>query len=143
MGGLFLDGRVNTLEEQAQKPFLNPVEMNNKDFKKVIANLRTSPTANMFRDVFGGDSLDVGKEELAFQQVADAIAAFERTPQFSPFNSKFDFYLQGKAKFTTQELEGKKLMIKKLHESLLAVSILPVSEQKNILDKTFEDWRGN
>ena len=39
--------------------------------------------------------------------------------------------------------KGKKLMIKKLHESLLAVSILPVSEQKNILDKTFEDWRGN
>lgn len=41
-----------TLEEQAQKPFLNPVEMNNKDFKEVIANLRTSPNwPNMFRDV--------------------------------------------------------------------------------------------
>lgn len=60
----------------------------------------------------GGDSLDVGKEELAFQQVADAIAAFERTPQFSRFNSKFDFYLQGKAKFTTQELEGMSVFIR-------------------------------
>jgi cytochrome c peroxidase len=112
VGGLFLDGRVNTLEEQAQKPFLNPIEMNNKDLNEVIANLRTSPTANMFRDVFGGDSLDVGKEEQAFQRVADALAAFERTPQFSPFNSKFDFYLQGKAKFTTQELEGMSVFIR-------------------------------
>jgi len=112
VGGLFLDGRVNTLEEQAQKPFLNPVEMNNKDLNEVIANLRSSQTANMFRDVFGGDSLDVGKEEQAFQRVADALAAFERTPQFSPFSSKFDFYLQGKAKFTTQELEGMSVFIR-------------------------------
>ena len=27
-GGQFLDGRVDTLEEQAQAPFLNPLEMN-------------------------------------------------------------------------------------------------------------------
>src|SRR5262245_27270425 len=27
IGGLFLDGRVDSLEAQAQKPFLNPIEM--------------------------------------------------------------------------------------------------------------------
>jgi cytochrome c peroxidase len=111
-GGLFLDGRVNTLEEQAQKPFLNPIEMNNKDAADVIAKLRTSPTANLFREVFGGDALDVGKEDQAFTQLAQAIATFERTPEFSPFSSKFDFYIQGKAQFTTQEIEGMSLFIR-------------------------------
>ncbi len=111
-GGLFLDGRVNTLEEQAQKPFLNPIEMNNKDAADVIAKLRTSPTANLFREIFGGDALDVGKEDQAFTQLAQAIATFERTPEFSPFSSKFDFYIQGKAQFTTQEIEGMSLFIR-------------------------------
>lgn len=112
MGGLFLDGRVNTLEEQAQKPFLNAVEMNNADVNEVITRLRSSPTSNLFRDVFGSNALDVGQETQAFDNMAKAIAAFERTPQFSPFSSKFDFYLQGKAKFTTQEMEGMSLFIR-------------------------------
>lgn len=31
VGGLFWDGRVNSLEEQAGQPFVNPLEMGNKD----------------------------------------------------------------------------------------------------------------
>jgi len=38
--------------------------------------------------------------------------------------------------------QGKKLMVKKLHETLLAVSTLKMQEQKAYLDKTFEEWRG-
>ncbi len=112
IGGLFLDGRVNTLEEQAQKPFLNPKEMNNANADEVISRLRTSPTANLFLEVFGGASLDMGQESQAFDNVAKAIAAFERTPEFSPFSSKFDLYLQGKAQFTAQETEGMSLFIR-------------------------------
>ena len=92
--------------------FLNPIEMNNKDAADVIAKLRTSPTANLFREIFGGDALDVGKEDQAFTQLAQAIATFERTPEFSPFSSKFDFYIQGKVQFTTQEIEGMSLFIR-------------------------------
>lgn len=111
-GGLFLDGRVNSLEEQAQKPFLNPAEMNNKDAADVVAKLRASTNANLFREVFGSDALDIGKEDQAFGQMAQAIAAFERTPVFSPFSSKFDLYLQGKAQFTILELQGMSLFIR-------------------------------
>jgi cytochrome c peroxidase len=38
--------------------------------------------------------------------VADAIAAFEKTRFFSPFTSKFDYYLAGEAELTDQELNG-------------------------------------
>ncbi len=38
--------------------------------------------------------------------------------------------------------KGKKLMIKKLHESLLNIHGITVAEQRTALDKTFEDWRG-
>ncbi len=137
VGGLFLDGRVNTLEEQAQKPFLNPLEMNNKDANEVIANLRTSPTANLFRDVFGGDALDVGKEEQAFQQMADALAAFQRTPQFSPFSSKFDFYLQGKTKFSAQELEGMSTFIRADKGNCAACHVMAASSNKPSLFTDF------
>ncbi|TAL60588.1 MAG: hypothetical protein EPN85_06990, partial [Bacteroidetes bacterium] len=37
---------------------------------------------------------------------------------------------------------GKKLMIKKLHETLMNVNIMPMLEQRVLLDKAFEDWRG-
>ncbi|MBA3665004.1 MAG: SpoIIE family protein phosphatase, partial [Bacteroidetes bacterium] len=38
--------------------------------------------------------------------------------------------------------KGKKFRYKQLEEVLLSVSDLPVEEQKNSLDKKFEDWRG-
>ena len=38
--------------------------------------------------------------------------------------------------------KGKKLMIKKLHESFMAVNGLALHEQKSFLDKAFEDWKG-
>jgi serine phosphatase RsbU (regulator of sigma subunit) len=38
--------------------------------------------------------------------------------------------------------EGKKMMTKKLKSSLISISKLPSSEQKNILEKNFEDWKG-
>jgi cytochrome c peroxidase len=106
VGGLFLDGRVNSLEEQAQFPFLNPLEMHNPDPQAVVAKLRKAPYAPLFRRIFGTDSLDPENSEAAYLQAAGAIAAFEKTPLFSPFTSKFDDYLKGKAKLTARELRG-------------------------------------
>jgi len=37
---------------------------------------------------------------------------------------------------------GKKFKYKQLQEKLLAISHQPLAEQKNILDKTFESWKG-
>lgn len=39
--------------------------------------------------------------------------------------------------------KGKKFMIKKLYETLLSVTILPMREQRVLLEKAFEDWKGN
>ena len=40
VGGLFLDGRANTLEEQALGPLLNPGEMNNASIEEVLQKLK-------------------------------------------------------------------------------------------------------
>ncbi|MBI4946578.1 MAG: SpoIIE family protein phosphatase [Bacteroidetes bacterium] len=39
--------------------------------------------------------------------------------------------------------QGKKFKYKQLQEKLLAISDKPLAEQKNILEETFENWKGN
>ena len=39
--------------------------------------------------------------------------------------------------------KGKKYKYKQLQEKLLAIKDLPLTDQKNILEKEFEQWRGN
>jgi serine phosphatase RsbU (regulator of sigma subunit) len=39
--------------------------------------------------------------------------------------------------------KGKKFKYKQFQEKLLAISHKPLAEQENILEKTFEDWKGN
>jgi cytochrome c peroxidase len=100
IGGQFWDGRAtgdvlgDPLADQALGPFVNPVEMNNPDEATVIRDVRASDYADLFRAVWGPDSLDPGKELAAYNQVALSIAAFERTELFAPFTSKYDAYLQ-------------------------------------------------
>lgn len=111
-GGLFLDGRVDSLEAQATQPFLNASEMNNASPAEVVARLRASPSATPFLQVFGADALDPGHEEQAFARIASAIAAYERTPAVSPFSSRFDDYLAGRGKLTAEELEGMAVFVR-------------------------------
>ena len=47
-GGLFWDGRVDTLQEQALQPLLNPTEMANASAAEVAAKLRARPYASYF-----------------------------------------------------------------------------------------------
>lgn len=103
-GGLFLDGRVNTLEEQAQKPLLNPIEMGNPSVATVAAKLRGAPYADLFRRTFGHAALD--DDAAAFASLAQAIAAFERRPEFAPFTSKYDAYLAGSVELSPAEARG-------------------------------------
>ena len=107
VGGQFLDGRAATLEEQAKAPFLNAVEMANPDKRTVIAKVRLAAYAPLFLQLFGDSSLD--DAELAYERVAQAIAAFERTRSFAPFTSKFDYVLKGQAQLSAQEARGRDL----------------------------------
>jgi len=104
-GGLLWDGRVNTLEEQAMKPFVNPLEMNNPDFNAVVKKVHDASYYFLYKKIYG----EITDPTKAFANIVDAIAAFEKSPELNPFTSKFDYYLKGKASFTAQELEGMNL----------------------------------
>lgn len=118
VGGLFLDGRVDSLEEQASKPFFNPVEMNNATVTDLVNRLRNNSAHRAeFEAVFGAGSLvdtpaSDDDENQVLTQLTQAIAAFERTPEVSPFTSKFDYYLQGKAQLSAPELRGLSLFVR-------------------------------
>jgi len=107
VGGQFWDGRAATLEEQAKGPFLNPVEMANPDITSVIGKIRAAPYASDFDVLFGKNSLD--EATRAYEYVASAIAAFERSEHFRPFSSKYDLYLAGEVELSTQEKRGLEL----------------------------------
>jgi cytochrome c peroxidase len=104
VGGLFWDGRVNTLAEQAQGPPLNPLEMANPDVETIAEKLRALDYAELFTEVYGPDSLS--DPDQTYANMADAIEAYEKTSEVSPFNSKYDFWLRGEAELSEQELRG-------------------------------------
>jgi cytochrome c peroxidase len=104
-GGLFWDGRVDTLAAQAAEPLVNPIEMANADHAAVIAKLRNASYADDFRTVFGATVFD--DVETAYSQMTAAIAAFEtEDPRFNAFSSKFDDVQRGTASFTAAEARG-------------------------------------
>lgn len=112
LGGLFWDGRVNTLEEQAMGPPLNPLEMANPDTVSILNKLRELEYAEMFTELYGPHALD--EPSQAFRNMADAIAAYERTSEVNPFNSKYDLFLKGEADLTEQEIRGMGLFVSEL-----------------------------
>lgn len=105
VGGFFLDGRVNTLEEQSQKPFLNPLEMNNSNVHMLVGKIKDAEYYPVYKQVYG----ELVDENIAFNNIASAIASFEKSPDLNSFTSKFDYYLKGQAILTAQELNGLKL----------------------------------
>ena len=107
VGGQFWDGRAKDLIEQAKGPFLNPLEMANPDEKTVVEKIKQAEYADLFRKVFGKDAFDDHMQ--AYHNAAVAIAEFEKTEEFSPFTSKYDYYLKGKTKLNEQELRGLQL----------------------------------
>ena len=104
VGGLFWDGRAATLADQAKGPPLNPLEMANPDAAAVVAAIRMAAYADEFLAVYGEGAFD--DVESAYDFMADAIAAYERTPELNRFDSKYDRYLAGEVALSTRELRG-------------------------------------
>ena len=107
IGGQFWDGRSKNLEEQAKGPLLNPLEMANPDKKSVVEKVKHSFYVNLFKNIYGDNIFN--NSDQAYDAIADAIAHFERTKQFNPFTSKYDYYLKGKVELSKQEMRGLKL----------------------------------
>ena len=117
IGGQFWDGRAPTLADQAKGPFLNPVEMAMPSKTAVLEALvdRNNPNRSLYRALFlvvyrvqlvGIYNWDAAKVDQVYDQLADAIQAFEQTRFFSRFNSKYDYVLAGRASFTPAEQRG-------------------------------------
>ncbi len=104
-GGQFWDGRALDLADQAGQPMLNPVEMGMPDRASVVARLRENESyVASFTAIFGDDAFD--DVESAFGNATEALAAYQSTPEFAPFDSRFDRWRRGEEKFTAQEEFG-------------------------------------
>ncbi len=92
----FWDGRAKNVEEQALGPIMNPVEMAMKSEKQVVSRIKADQTyVEQFTKAFPMD-----KNPLSFQNIGNAIGAFERT-LITP--SKFDEYLKGNESALSEE----------------------------------------
>ncbi|MBL1434880.1 MAG: c-type cytochrome [Rhodobacteraceae bacterium] len=138
IGGQFLDGREADLEGQAGGPPLNPIEMGMPDKASIVARLTENPDYVVtMQALFGAEML--AQPEAAYAAMAASIAAFERTDEFAPFDSKYDRYLSGDYTLTNEEELGRLLFFSEqftncnqchqLHSSQLAAQ------------ETFTDYR--
>jgi cytochrome c peroxidase len=87
------------LAEQAQGPFLNPLEQNNASAQVVIDKVLASNYKHLFLQVCTDSN-------TYYACIGRAIAAYERSAEVSQFTSKYDYWLKGEASLTSQEQNG-------------------------------------
>jgi cytochrome c peroxidase len=135
-GGNFWDGRAtgeklgNPAADQAQGPFLNPLEQGLPDSACVVYRVSNGEYDVSFEDVWGtavsgiawpadvesvcateGVTVALSDEDratsdTAYDEIALSIAAYEASPEVNAFTSKFDVAKQGMAKLTKEEQKG-------------------------------------
>ena len=138
-GGNFWDGRAtglrlgNAAAEEAQGPFLNPVEQALRDEACVVYRVRLASYADDYRSVFGTAIDDIPfssdiethcrtegarlplpeavRDQVAieYDNIAYAITAYEDADEVNAFSSKYDAYPAGNATLTAQERLGLEL----------------------------------
>jgi cytochrome c peroxidase len=136
VGGNFWDGRAtgeklgNPAADQAQGPFLNPVEQALPDSACVVYRVCTASYPVLFEAIWGDEACDIGwpagvettcateggtvalsnadraKADLAYDNIALSIAAYEDSPEVNAFTSKYDQTFDGKVKLTKEEQKG-------------------------------------
>jgi cytochrome c peroxidase len=107
-GGLFWDGRSDTLMDQAKGPMLNPAEMANTDLYEVARKIVRAPYAAQFKPLFGADILN--EPAMLFAEAMSAVSRFQiEARAFHRFDSKYDHWLEGKARLTHAEMRGLRL----------------------------------
>jgi cytochrome c peroxidase len=112
IGGNFWDGRAtgetlgNPAAEQAQGPFLNPLEQALPSSAAVIDRICTGSYAGMFLNVCGSDACDPANTDAAYDCVGLTIAAYESSSEVNAFTSKYDYYLAGEVRLSRMEKKG-------------------------------------
>ena len=136
IGGQFWDGRASTLEDQAGGPPLNPDEMGMLSKKDVVNRIKENELyVNSFKTLFGNDILE--DEEKAYSALTQVIAAFERTDEFSPFDSKYDRYLKGEYDLTPLEDLGKSIFFSNNNNSCASCHVLKGEDEEG---ETFTNY---
>ena len=103
-GGQFLDGRVDTLAQQALVPLLGATEMNNPDAATVVAKVQASAYAKAFTAQWGPGIFS--STSAAFNAIGLSIQAYESSIELQPFSSRYDQMLRGANTFTASEQRG-------------------------------------
>ena len=97
-GGLFWDGRVDTPAGPGSVPLLNPFEMDGGSVATLAAKLRRAP---MRRAGTAVRALDLRRSAAGVAEALFAVARYQiEEPDFHPYTSKFDFWLEGKARLS-------------------------------------------
>lgn len=112
VGGQFWDGRALNLIEQAKAPFLNPLEMNNKDAAEVVEKVLRAKYRPLLDRALEREKSSPDTAGL-FDFIARALAAYESSSEVNSFSSKYDAYLAGQARLTPQEQQGLELFANK------------------------------
>jgi cytochrome c peroxidase len=156
VGGQFWNGRADTLAEQAAEPLLNPDEMAMPSAWAVVSRLKEKRQyVKQFRKVYDLDLDAVPAYESApraltpppgvaeiYARMTQAIAAFEKSPVFNRFTSKFDFYLAGQTQLTGQEMLGLKVFEDEAKGNCAAchLSATTIAPDGNLFPPLFTDF---
>ena len=136
VGGQFWDGRASTLEDQAGDPPLNPIEMGMSSKAEVVERIKeNSLYVSSFKNLFGEDIFK--DDEKAYLAMTQAIASFERTPEVSPFDSKYDRYLKGEYDLTPLEDLGKSIFFSNNNNSCASCHVLKGEDKEG---ETFTNY---
>lgn len=118
-GGNFWDGRAtgwklgSPAADQAQGPFLNPLEQALPDAATVVHLVCSGDDGRLFRRLWGTEACT--QIDRGYDDVALSVAAFEGSEEVNQFNSRFDAYLAGTGRLSPLEQEGYRLFTGKAH----------------------------
>lgn len=137
---LFWDGRAGSLEEQALEPIFREDELNQSSAAELVKRLRSIPKyRELFAKAFGFNSPQDGRE-ITLQNIARAIAAFERKLNIT--ETPYDHFVKGQDdKLTTEQLRGMVVFFGQgqcaachtppsFHDDVLSSIGVPVSAEK-------------
>jgi cytochrome c peroxidase len=113
-GGLFWDGRADTLQSQASGPLLDPREMDGGSIEIIAEKLLHAPYVEKFARLFSEkvfkDASGRGRQGLLVAEALVAVGRYQiEEPSFHPYTSKYDYWLEGKARLSESEMRGLRL----------------------------------
>jgi len=103
VGGFFWDGRVNTLTDLTRQPLLNPDEMGNTSPQQLVDKARRASYADALAAEYGVHWDDA---DGVLHGLGAAVEAYLTSDELTPFTSRYDDFVRGKAQLSPQEMRG-------------------------------------